>query len=85
MTSLWQQQGDERQPRGGAPESLRDGWLAGAEEASDAPDTTGANESLEDAARDEQEYLRERLRLELDREPTGEEMDEWLPRHTGGQ
>jgi hypothetical protein len=39
---------------------------------------------LEEAARREREYLRERLREELGREPTPEEMDEWLRRHTEG-
>ncbi|HEV7859398.1 MAG TPA: hypothetical protein VGO91_12335 [Pyrinomonadaceae bacterium] len=39
---------------------------------------------LNDAARDEQEYVRERLREELKREPTEEEMDEWLREHTEG-
>jgi hypothetical protein len=39
---------------------------------------------LEDAARDEREYVRERLREELGREPAQEELDEWLRRHTEG-
>ena len=39
---------------------------------------------LEDAARDEHEYLRRRLREELNREPTEEELDEWLRQHTEG-
>ena len=41
-------------------------------------------EGLEEVVRDEQEYLRQRLRDELKREPTDEEMDEWLRRHTEG-
>jgi hypothetical protein len=39
---------------------------------------------LNDAARGEQEYVRQRLREELKREPTEEEMDEWLREHTEG-
>lgn len=50
----------------------------------DSPDTEDSHESLEDAARDEQEYLRERLRDELKREPSEEEMNEWLRQHTEG-
>ncbi|HYO64177.1 MAG TPA: hypothetical protein VER08_11145 [Pyrinomonadaceae bacterium] len=44
----------------------------------------GANTGLEDAARDEREYLRERLRSELGRQPTEQELNEWLRRHTEG-
>ena len=40
--------------------------------------------TLEDAARREQEYLRERLRKELGREPSEAELSEWLRRHTEG-
>ncbi len=39
---------------------------------------------LEDAVRDEREYVRARLRGELQREPTEEEVDDWLRRHTEG-
>jgi hypothetical protein len=35
-------------------------------------------------ARGEREYVRERLREELGREPAQEELDEWLRRHTEG-
>ncbi|HYP54102.1 MAG TPA: hypothetical protein VEQ42_11210 [Pyrinomonadaceae bacterium] len=44
----------------------------------------GANSGLEDAARDERDYLRERLRQELKREPTEQELNDWLRRHTEG-
>ncbi|MDQ3753356.1 MAG: hypothetical protein M3371_01320 [Acidobacteriota bacterium] len=54
---------------------------AAAEEQTDA---ANADEGLEDAARDEQDYLRRRLRDELGREPTEEELNEWLRRHTEG-
>ncbi len=56
---------------------------AGAE--TDAPEADGKESpSLEDAARKEREYLRERLRDELKREPGEEELNEWLRRHTEG-
>lgn len=48
------------------------------------PGGTGAHDSLEEAAEDEQEYLRQRLRDDLKREPTEEEMNEWLRQHTEG-
>ena len=40
--------------------------------------------TLEDAAERERDYLRERLRGELQREPTEEELNEWLREHTEG-
>jgi hypothetical protein len=46
------------------------------------PDEPKSKDDLEEAAEDEHEYLRNRLREELKREPTEEEMDEWLRRHT---
>jgi hypothetical protein len=49
-----------------------------------APQPEGADHELEDAARDEHEYVQERLREELGREPTDEEMNEWLRQHTEG-
>ena len=39
---------------------------------------------LEDAARDERDYVRQRLAEELGREPTQSELDEWLRQHTEG-
>jgi len=51
----------------------------------EAPETDGgADDSLEDAARKEREYMRERLRAELNRDPTEEELNDWLRRHTEG-
>jgi hypothetical protein len=47
-----------------------------------AGDDTG--DTLEDAARDERDYARERLRPELGRDPTEEEVNDWLRRHTEG-
>ena len=42
------------------------------------------NGKLEDVARTEHEYLHQRLRDDLGREPTEEELDEWLRQHTEG-
>ncbi len=39
---------------------------------------------LKEVAQTEHEYLHERLRAELGREPTAEELDEWLRQHTEG-
>ena len=65
--------------------------VADAHEPSRAGETTGqgvggdgADNSLEDAARDEREYARVRLRAELGREPTEEEVSEWLRQQTEG-
>ncbi len=49
----------------------------------DSSETDGG-ETLADAARDEREVARGRLREELNRDPTDEEVDEWLRRHTEG-
>ena len=69
-------------------------WLMPEAGESDAPDDAslneapetdgGADDSLEDAASKEREYMRERLRSELNREPTEEELNDWLRRHTEG-
>jgi hypothetical protein len=50
----------------------------------EAPGTDEGNDSLDEAAETEREYVRRRLRDELGREPSEEEMDEWLRRHTEG-
>ncbi len=42
------------------------------------------NSGLEGAARAEHRFLHERLREQLGREPTEEELDEWLRQHTEG-
>lgn len=39
---------------------------------------------LEETFEQERNYLRERLQRELGREPTEQELDEWLQRHTEG-
>ena len=43
-----------------------------------------ADAGLDDAAQSEREYVRSRLREELKREVTDEELDEWLRQHTEG-
>ncbi|HEX7314331.1 MAG TPA: hypothetical protein VF297_10430 [Pyrinomonadaceae bacterium] len=50
---------------------------------SDSSETNGG-ETLADAARDEREVAARRLREELNRDPTDEEIDEWLRQHTEG-
>lgn len=52
----------------------------------DGEENKDANENskLEDVAQGEHEYLHQRLRDDLGREPTEEELDEWLRQHTEG-
>ncbi|HEX8491746.1 MAG TPA: hypothetical protein VF658_02795 [Pyrinomonadaceae bacterium] len=50
----------------------------------DDPEIDDADSGLEDAVRTERDYVRQRLREELRREPTEQELDEWLRRHTEG-
>ena len=64
-------------------DSSESGPGAGTTQGQDAAGS-GGGESLEDAARDAREVGRTRLREELEREPTDEEIDEWLRRHTEG-
>lgn len=49
-----------------------------------APEPEGEDASLDDAAQGEREYVRRRLRDELGREPSEDEVDKWLRRHTEG-
>jgi hypothetical protein len=44
----------------------------------------GSDTGLDDAAQNEREYVRSRLRVELEREPTEAELDEWLRQQTEG-
>ncbi len=44
----------------------------------------GADNSLEDAVKDEHDYARGRLREELKRDPTEDEINEWLRQQTEG-
>lgn len=49
------------------------------------PDNTAkGNDKLEDVAQTEHDYLHQRLREDLGREPTEEELDDWLRQHTEG-
>jgi hypothetical protein len=50
----------------------------------EAPAPDELETPLDDAAQSEREYVRERLREELKREPTETELDEWLRQHTEG-
>jgi DNA-directed RNA polymerase specialized sigma subunit len=50
---------------------------------SDSSETNGG-ETLADASRDEREVAADRLRGELGRDPSDEEIDEWLRQHTEG-
>ncbi|HVG29026.1 MAG TPA: hypothetical protein VM864_04840 [Pyrinomonadaceae bacterium] len=49
-----------------------------------SPGAEDADGSLEETARREEEYVRERLRGELGRDPSDEELREWLREHTEG-
>ena len=46
--------------------------------------SAGEESELEQVAENEYEYLHQRLRQELGREPTEEELNEWLRQHTEG-
>ncbi len=65
---------------GGETVATRASILASAEDT----ESKDADEELEDAARSERGYVRERLREELKREPSEQEVDEWLRQHTEG-
>jgi hypothetical protein len=54
------------------------------EEDENKAEGTDSGARLEDVAQTEHEYLHQRLRDELGREPTEEELDEWLRQHTEG-
>ena len=59
-------------------------YFNAADETTISDDGAADDASLEDAVRREQEYVRERLRGELGREPTDEELREWQREHTEG-
>lgn len=44
----------------------------------------GGDDSLQDLAREQQDLARERLSGELGRDPTEDEIDDWLRRQTEG-
>lgn len=93
QAQVWCGPMSENTPRGDADEVLpraagRNASSGGASEEESRGEGTvgggGDSETLEDAARGEREYVRGRLREELGREPSEEEMDEWLREHTEG-
>jgi hypothetical protein len=67
---------------GGAPGGEEPSLVAAEDQTPDEAD--GAGGTLDEVARREREDMRPRLRDELGREPTEEELDEWLRRHTEG-
>ena len=50
----------------------------------DDVEMAGSDTRLEDVAQFEHDYLHKRLREDLGREPTEEELDDWLRQHTEG-
>jgi hypothetical protein len=59
------------------------GWTAtGTEGTNGEGERPEPDPDLKEAVQEEYEYLRNRLQEELGREPTDEELDEWLRRHT---
>lgn len=48
------------------------------------PEIAGEQNKLADVAQTEHNYLHQRLRDDLGREPTESELDEWLRQHTEG-
>jgi hypothetical protein len=68
-----------------SPPAPRSGGARRRFDAGQSPDEAdGAGGTLDEVARREREAMRPRLRDELGREPTEEELDEWLRRHTEG-
>jgi DNA-directed RNA polymerase specialized sigma subunit len=53
-------------------------------DASDEERAGGGDDSLQNLAREQRDYARERLSGELGRDPTDEEIDDWLRRQTEG-
>jgi hypothetical protein len=75
--------GANETPDGGGDETRRVNFDAAAEDHAETTPGDG-DASLEEAAEREREYLRGRLRDELRRDPTEEELNEWLREHTEG-
>ncbi|HEX8071653.1 MAG TPA: hypothetical protein VF546_17005 [Pyrinomonadaceae bacterium] len=55
-----------------------------AEENEEPTGALESDETLTEAARAESDYVRQRLRDELGREPTPDELNDWLRQHTEG-
>ena len=49
---------------------------------SDAEQSENSQDDLTDVARDEREFVKQSLKDELGREPSEEEVNEWLREHT---
>jgi hypothetical protein len=65
------------------PDLFHRGWMTAGTEGMDGEGKQPEPDpDLEKAVQEEYEYLRNRLTEELGREPTDEELDEWLRRHT---
>ena len=65
------------------PDVFHRGWTAASTEGMNGEgERPKPDPDLEEAVQEEYEYLRNRLHEELGREPTEEELDEWLRRHT---
>ena len=64
--------------------SARDTTVLKRRAESSAGEAPQEDTSLEEAGRTEHDYVHRRLREELGREPTEEEIDEWLRQHTEG-
>jgi hypothetical protein len=65
------------------PDLLCRDWIAaGTNGPSGEEEIPEPDPDLEETVKEEYEYLRNRLKEELGREPTDEELDEWLRRHT---
>jgi hypothetical protein len=65
------------------PDVFHRGWTAaGTEGMNGEGERPEPDSDLEQTVQEEYEYLRNRLHEELGREPTQEELDEWLRRHT---
>jgi hypothetical protein len=64
--------------------SLESGELAIMNSDKDPVDGVNEEDGLSDAVRAEQEFVRQRLRAEFGREPTADEMNEWLREQTEG-
>ena len=65
-------------------ESQRLSFAAASEADSESTGDGGDDITLEETAERERDYLRRRLRDELQREPTEDELNEWLREHTEG-
>ncbi|HEY0004909.1 MAG TPA: hypothetical protein VGB17_08865 [Pyrinomonadaceae bacterium] len=66
------------------PQRCETNWAAPDDSSPGKPQPGETDPELEDVARRERDYVRQELREELEREPTEEEVDQWLRQHTEG-